>query len=329
MAKEPVYMPKFGMTMTEAEIVEWYVEQGQEVSQGDPLLGIETEKTSVDIEAPADGFVCALLFEQGDSAEVGSILTYIAETAEEAAEGGAEEKVAAPADSAEPVAPTAPAGENGAPLSRMRRIIADNMRSSLQNTAQLTHFREVCMDRMVALKESMDGISYNDLLMKAFALAVEKYPKVRNQLVNGLLTVKKETDLGMAVALEDGLIVPAIRGVDKLSLQEIAAERKRVVAAARSGGLNPQDTGSCLATLSSLGAQGIDGFTPILNSPESVILGIGRIIRKPWVKDEAIVPAYVTTFSLTFDHQVLDGKDAADFLAVFADILENPDEITL
>ena len=87
MAKEPVYMPKFGMTMTEAEIVEWYVEQGQEVSQGDPLLGIETEKTSVDIEAPADGFVCALLFEQGDSAEVGSILTYIAETAEEAAEG--------------------------------------------------------------------------------------------------------------------------------------------------------------------------------------------------------------------------------------------------
>lgn len=329
MAKEPVYMPKFGMTMTEAEIVEWYVEQGQEVSQGDPLLGIETEKTSVDIEAPADGFVCALLFEQGDSAEVGSILTYIAETAEEAAEGGAEEKVAAPADSAEPVAPIAPAGENGAPLSRMRRIIADNMRSSLQNTAQLTHFREVCMDRMVALKESMDGISYNDLLMKAFALAVEKYPKVRNQLVNGLLTVKKETDLGMAVALEDGLIVPAIRGVDKLSLQEIAAERKRVVAAARSGGLNPQDTGSCLATLSSLGAQGIDGFTPILNSPESVILGIGRIIRKPWVKDEAIVPAYVTTFSLTFDHQVLDGKDAADFLAVFADILENPDEITL
>lgn len=329
MAKEPVYMPKFGMTMTEAEIVEWYVEQGQEVSQGDPLLGIETEKTSVDIEAPADGFVCALLFEQGDSAEVGSILTYIAETAEEAAEDGVEEKVAAPADSAEPVVPTAPAGENGAPLSRMRRIIADNMRSSLQNTAQLTHFREVCMDRMVALKESMDGISYNDLLMKAFALAVEKYPKVRNQLVNGLLTVKKETDLGMAVALEDGLIVPAIRGVDKLSLQEIAAERKRVVAAARSGGLNPQDTGSCLATLSSLGAQGIDGFTPILNSPESVILGIGRIIRKPWVKDEAIVPAYVTTFSLTFDHQVLDGKDAADFLAVFADILENSDEITL
>ena len=329
MAKEPVYMPKFGMTMTEAEIVEWYVEQGQEVSQGDPLLGIETEKTSVDIEAPADGFVCALLFEQGDSAEVGSILTYIAETAEEAAEDGAEEKAAAPAASAEPVAPTAPAGENGAPLSRMRRIIADNMRSSLENTAQLTHFREVCMDRMVALKESMDGISYNDLLMKAFALAVEKYPKVRNQLVNGLLTVKKETDLGMAVALEDGLIVPAIRGVDKLSLQEIAAERKRVVAAARSGGLNPQDTGSCLATLSSLGAQGIDGFTPILNSPESVILGIGRIIRKPWVKDEAIVPAYVTTFSLTFDHQVLDGKDAADFLAVFADILENPDEITL
>lgn len=327
MAKEPVYMPKFGMTMTEAEIVEWYVEQGQEVSQGDPLLGIETEKTSVDIEAPADGYVCALLFEQGDSAEVGSVLTYIAETAEEAAE----EEASAPAAEAAPAKPAAPApaASAGAPMSRMRRIIADNMHSSLQNTAQLTHFREVCVDRLVALKESMEGISYNDLLMKAFALAAAKYPKVRNQLVNGLLTVKEETDLGMAVALEDGLIVPAIRGVDKLSLQEIAAERKRVVAAARSGSLTPQDTGSCLATLSSLGAQGIDGFTPILNNPESVILGIGRILLKPWVKDGAIVPAHVTTFSLTFDHQVLDGKDAADFLAVFTDILENPDEISL
>ena len=327
MAKEPVYMPKFGMTMTEAEIIEWYVEQGQEVSQGDPLLGIETEKTSVDIEAPADGYVCALLFEQGNSAEVGSVLTHIAETAEEAAE----EKGSAPAAAAAPAEPAvpAPAASAGAPMSRMRRVIADNMRSSLQNTAQLTHFREVCMDRLVALKESMEGISYNDLLMKAFALAAAKYPKVRNQLVDGLLTVKEETDLGMAVALEDGLIVPAIRGVDKLSLREIAAERKRVVAAARGGSLSPQDTGSCLATLSSLGAQGIDGFTPILNNPESVILGIGRILLKPWVKDGAIVPAHVTTFSLTFDHQVLDGKDAADFLAVFADILENPDEISL
>lgn len=199
---------------------------------------------------------------------MGSILTYIAETEEEAAEDGGEEKAAAPAAPAAESAPAAaPAGDNGVPLSRMRRIIADNMRSSLQNTAQLTHFREVCMDRMVALKESMDGISYNDLLMKAFALAVAKYPKVRNQLVNGLLTVKQETDLGMAVALEDGLIVPAIRGVDKLSLQEIGC-RAQAGSGCRSQ-RRTESSGYWQLPGHSLqpGRPGIDGFTPILNRP--------------------------------------------------------------
>lgn len=328
MAKTPVYMPKFGMTMVEAEIIEWHVEKGQAVAKGDPLCGIETEKTNTDLEAPADGYMGELLFEEGDSAEVGSILAYVYDSEEELeAEDGQAAAPSAPAAAAAPA--PAPAKEETAstdeqPIPRTRRIIADNMKASLQQSAQLTHFREVCVDNLVAYKESLTGVSYTDLYLKALALAAAGYEKARMQFVGDKAVTLQAVDLGLAVALDDGLIVPAIRGVDKLTLTEIAAERKRVAEAARRGALAPGDLGGAVATLSNLGLQNIDFFTPILNTPESVLLGVGRIQRKPWIVGNAIVAASVTTFSLTFDHQVLDGKDAAEFLEAFARILEDP-----
>ena len=322
MAKTPVYMPKFGMTMTEAEITEWYVRPGEEVEKGDPLLAIETEKTNVDIEAPADGYMGNQLFEEGDAAEVGSILTYVADTAEEAMADDGECPAEKPAQKTESAAPAMEANER--PLPRLRKIIADNMRNSLLNSAQLTHFRDVCVDELAAYKATLDGISYNDLFMKAYAIAALQYEKAKLQLVGDKLVEKTSMDIGMAVALEDGLIVPVIRNVDKLTLKELAAERKRVVEAAKSGNLSPADTGNAIATLSTLGAQKIDCFTPILNPPEPIIIGLGRIMKRPWVKDDQIVAANVTTFSITFDHQVLDGKDAADFLDLFVQALNDP-----
>ncbi len=326
MAKTPVYMPKFGMTMVEAEITEWYVKQGQKVAKGDPLLSIETEKTTVDIEAPADGYITSLLFEESDSAEVGSILTYVADTEAEGndAQAAAPQPAAAPAPVMKKEAPAASAAQ---PMPKLRRIIADNMRQSLQNSAQLTHFREVCVDTLADFKANQPSVSYNDLLLKAFGMAASQYKKARTQLVDGSLILKENIDVGLAVALDDGLIVPAIRGVDKLSLVQIASERKRVVEAARAGSLNPNDTGNCVGTLTNLGAQQIDGFTPILNAPESVILGIGRILEKPWVKNGQIVIAKVMTFSITFDHQVLDGLDAAVFLDTFVKVLDDPESM--
>lgn len=329
MAKTPVYMPKFGMTMTEADITEWYVEPGAEVAKGDPLLAIETEKTNVDIEAPESGYLGAHLFEAGDVAEVGAVLAYVADTPEEAAEEAAEEAEGACETKAEvPKAPEAPEpAPGGRTLSKMRRIIAENMRGSLQNSAQLTHFRDVRVDALSAYKETLEGVSYNDLFLKAYAIAARQCEKARLQLVGDRLVEKDEINIGLAVALEDGLIVPVVRNVDQLSLHEIAGERKRLVGAARSGGLSPEDTGNAIATVTNLGAQNIDCFTPILNAPEPVILGVGRIMKRPWVEGDSIVAALVTTLSITFDHQVLDGKDAADFLESFVRILEDPAQL--
>ncbi len=320
MAKTPVYMPKFGMTMVEAEITEWYVSQGDEVSEGDPLLSIETEKTTTDIEAPADGFVTKLLFEEGEEVPVGTILVYIADTEEEAEEDDEDEEIV----SAEKPDDTPVVEQEGEEIPRMRRIIGDNMKSSLQNTAQLTHFRTIRVDKLAELKSHLEGISYNDLFMKAYALALKEYEKARVQYINSRAVKKDKIDIGLAVALDDGLIVPAIRNVDQLTLSEIADERKRLVKAARENNLSPEDTKDAVGTLSSLGAQKIDFFTPILNPPETVILGIGRIVETAGVEDGKIVPMKTVGLSLTFDHQVLDGKDAADFLNILAELLENP-----
>ncbi|MDR2156510.1 MAG: hypothetical protein LBO81_01840, partial [Clostridiales Family XIII bacterium] len=171
MAKTPIYMPKFGMTMTRAEITGWYVKEGDKVTAGMPILSIETEKTNVDVEAPADGYVTKPLFAEGDEAEVGAILLYVAETLEEArsesdADGTA---VGEPQPGQAPVlTETVPA--EGEALSGIRKRIAENMRASLQNSAQLTHMRTVEADAFCAWKESLSGVSLTDLFVKQFAV---------------------------------------------------------------------------------------------------------------------------------------------------------------
>lgn len=318
MAKTPVYMPKFGMTMMAAEIMEWYQEQGDEISEGDPLLSIETEKTTVDIEAPCDGYLSQPLFEVGEEVEVGTILVYVADTEEEAQEETVAEQ------SQEILEPEEEPVQQGEPIPRMRKIIGENMKSSLQSTAQLTLFRTIRMDALAGFKGGIEGISYNDLLLKALGRAMEAYPKARCQFIEGRAVTQEKIDIGLAVAMDDGLLVPVIREVDRMSLGEIAQQRKTLVKATREGDLQPDQTGCAVATLTNLGAQNIDFFTPILNVPETVILGVGRLKTVPWVENGEITVAKTMGFSLTFDHQVLDGKDAADFLEKFAEVVENP-----
>lgn len=323
MAKTPVYMPKFGMTMMAAEIMEWYVEQGEEITQGDPLLSIETEKTTVDIEAPCNGYLTNPLYEVGEEVEVGTILVYVADTEEEAAEGTeVQENMQAQEETKEPDL------QPGKELSKIRRTIADNMKSSLQKTAQLTLLRTIRVDKLAEYKAGLTGVSYNDLLVKALAKALSVYPKACVQLADGRAIEQNNMDIGLAVAMEEGLIVPVIRSADKLCLEDVAKERKNLVKAARDGSLLPEQTGNAVATLTNLGPQNVDFFTPILNFPETVILGVGRMNTVPWVEDDKITTAKTIGFSLTFDHQVLDGKDAAELLEEFAKVLEHPSSLS-
>ena len=183
------------------------------------------------------------------------------------------------------------------------------------------------MDRLVDFKNKSEDISYNDLFIKAAALALQENPQAGWQIVDDQLYRSTEANIGLAVALDDGLIVPVVRNADKLSLKEISVERKRLVNKAREGSLDLKEITDNVCTISNLGNYGIDVFTPILNPPETVIFGIGRIMQRPWVEDGALVVRNVIHLSITFDHQIIDGAVAASFLGTFCILLDDPSKL--
>ncbi|MFV2091235.1 MAG: dihydrolipoamide acetyltransferase family protein, partial [Pseudomonadales bacterium] len=218
------------------------------------------------------------------------------------------------------------------PLKGMRKTIASRMHESLMTTAQLTMDMEVRMSDALKLRAQLidewshENIrpTYTDLVIRAVAKALAQHPHMNSQLTESELVLKGDIHVGMAVALEDGLIVPVISNADRLSLRETALESARLAEAARSGSLSVDDLHGGTFTVSSLGMFGVDSFTPIINSPQAGILGVNRI--RDDVAWEGNIPTKTQTMrlSLTWDHRILDGAPAAGFLAEVRDLLEAP-----
>ena len=215
----------------------------------------------------------------------------------------------APSMGAPPSAGVPKAGERRIPLTRMRRAIADAMTRSAA-VPQFQIARDVDMTAADAMRKSV-GASYTDVLIVACAQALAKHERLRARLDGDALIVSDAVNIGVAVALDDGLIVPVLHGVDTKDLRTIAAERERLEEGARSGKL-PADalSGACFS-ISNLGTLGVDRFTALVNPPEAAILAVGRIS-----------PAKVLTLTLSVDHRVADGADAARFLSDIASWLE-------
>ena len=213
------------------------------------------------------------------------------------------------------------------PLSGMRRSIAQNMRNSLANTAQLSYFLEVDVTeaqrlRREAARESGATITMASVLIKACAMALERVPALNSVLVDGNVMYFDEVNMGVAVALDDGLIVPVLRGVQGLSVAEIAAGVRDLSERARSGKLGGADISGGTFTISVLGV--VDGFTPILNPPQNALLGVGRGVQKPVARGGEVVIREMMTLSLTGDHQVIDGAIAAAFFRRLQQLVERP-----
>lgn len=213
------------------------------------------------------------------------------------------------------------------PLSGMRRSIAQNMRNSLSNTAQLSYFLDVDVTeaqrlRREAARESGVTITMASALIKACALALARVPALNSVLVDGNVMYFDEVNMGVAVALDDGLIVPVLRGVQDLSVAEIAAGVRDLSERARSGRLGAADISGGTFTISVLGV--VDGFTPILNPPQNALLGVGRSAQKPVVRGGEVVVREMMTLSLTGDHQVIDGAIAAAFFRRLQQLVERP-----
>ncbi len=219
------------------------------------------------------------------------------------------------------------------PFSGMRRSIAENMHASLHNTAQLTMFTEVDVTEMIRFrdmvreeykKDDAVKISYNDIIILATSRALKHHPILNSTLVGEEILLHDSVHMGFAVALSEGLIVPVLRDTDKKGLFEIANEARELARKAREGTLTIDEVTGGTFTISNMSMFQVDGVTPILKSPETGILGIGRVKAKPAVCNGEISIRSMMFLNLTFDHQIVDGAPAAEFLQTVARYLENP-----
>jgi len=167
-------------------------------------------------------------------------------------------------------------------------------------------------------------ISYNDIIVMATACALMRHPIMNSTLVGDEILLHDTVNMGIAVALPEGLIVPKLRNAEKKTLREVATEVRELAKKAREGALSMEEVTDGTFTISNVSMLGMDGFTPVLNPPETGILGVGRVIEKPAVFNGEIAIRQMMTLSLTFDHRVVDGAPAMTFLRDLARYLAQP-----
>ncbi|MCI0440389.1 MAG: 2-oxo acid dehydrogenase subunit E2 [Chloroflexi bacterium] len=216
------------------------------------------------------------------------------------------------------------------PLSGIRRAIASHMKGSISSTAQLSFFLEADVTeaqrlRREASREKGVTIGLPHVLIKACAEALKRHPALNTVLHDGSILYFDEINIGVAVALGEGLIVPVVRNAGEMDIAQLAASADDFAARARDGKLSPGDTLGGTFTISVLGS--VDGFTPILSAGQSALLGAGRSLQKPVVQDSEIVVREMMTLSLTVDHQVIDGAVAASFIRRLQQLIERPAQL--
>jgi pyruvate dehydrogenase E2 component (dihydrolipoamide acetyltransferase) len=211
------------------------------------------------------------------------------------------------------------------PLRGMRKIIADRMKRSQNENAQTCHRISVRMDEAVRLRLALDKqVGYNDLIAFSAVRALRDFPAVNAELTGEGIWQKDFVNLGVAVAVDNGLLVPVVKDADLLSLAELAAAIKDLAGKARSGALQPDDYSGGTFTLSNLGMFGLEEFVAIINPPEAGILAVGKVEDTPVAVSGSVEIHPVMKLTLSYDHRVVDGAPAAQFLSRIKEYLENP-----
>jgi len=356
-----VMMPRLSLTMKEGTVVQWFKKEGESVEKGEPVVEVLSDKVTYEVEAPASGVVRKILAEEGTDVPVAETLAIITAPEEELPDTKAATEeptvkakkriIASPAakrlareyglDLAQ-VEGTGPEGRiveedvtrfinettvtpkvrEVIVLTGIRKTAAERVSLSTRRAPHSTITMEVDMSNATKLREESQ-LSYTDLLVKAVARALKEHPIMNSTLEEDQIKIFEDVNVGVAVATEKGLIVPVIRNADKKKLKEISSALKELVEKARAGTLTLEEMSGGTFTITNLGMFGVDIFTPIINPPETAILGVGRVMAKPVVIDKEILAKPVTELSLSFDHRVVDGVPAAQFLQKIKQTLEN------
>jgi 2-oxoisovalerate dehydrogenase E2 component (dihydrolipoyl transacylase) len=327
-------LPDLGEGLTEGEIARWLVSEGQEIAEDDPLVEIQTDKTTVEIPSPAAGTVTSILVEEGKVVPVGTVLVVIG------GDPDGERRAAAPEAPAkarvtplvrkiaqelgvdldslvgtgpqgriteEDVRGTAgPSEGRREPLRGVRRVIAEHMARAHREVPAVTWVEECDFSRL-DLKQLVPAV------LKACAETLKEFPELNARLERNEIVFLDRYDLGVAVQTDDGLVVPVVRDCAARSLEDLGADVARLAESARAGTLKPEELRGSTFTVTSAGKLGGLLQTPIVNYPEVAILSVGRIGPRPVVRDGEVVTAQIGYVSLTFDHRVVDGARAAEF----------------
>ncbi len=339
-------LPDLGEGLTEGEVARWLVAEGQEVAEDDPLVEIQTDKTTVEIPSPAAGRVARILVGEGEVVPVGTVLVVIGEDGASAETDASRGQAPGPVRAEqgriratplvrkvaqelgvdiESVAGTGPQGRvteedvrsaatsgGQAPEGRreklrgVRRLIAEHMAEAHRQVPAVTWVEECEFDR-VDLKLLVPTI------LKACALSLEEFPELNARLEGDEIVYLDRYDIGVAVQTEQGLVVPVVRGCDTASVEQLDAEVKRLADAARAGKLAPEELRGSTFTVTSAGRLAGIFQTPLVHYPEVAILSVGRIGPRPVVRDGEIVVRQIGAVGVTFDHRVVDGARAAEF----------------
>lgn len=409
----PILLPKVSFVVSEGTINEWLKKPGDEVTKGEPLLVIETEKATVEVEAPGSGFLGTELAPVGTTVPVTTTIGYIVEKGETSPklDLASKEMAAAPApDQAErasgddqsktddqwvkvsplarriakelgvdlnkvkgsgpsgrilqediqkyletqgnvstlaqtgaPASPAAASSQAASPapnelveLNNLKRITAERMASSFRSAPHFYLNVEVDMSQAVVMREAFlpkaeaeagIRISFTDILVFVAGRAIQKHPALNATFENEKIARYRDVNINLAIDTSRGLTAPLIRQADRLSLIEIAKRRLELVDRAQNNRLAPDDIINGSFTISNLGMFGIDVFHAIINPPQAAILAVGKIIKRPIVINDVLELRPTMWISLSVDHRVADGAEAARFLQDLTNYLENPYQI--
>jgi pyruvate dehydrogenase E2 component (dihydrolipoamide acetyltransferase) len=374
-----VIMPALGVAQETGKVLRWLRNEGEEVERGAPIMEIETDKVTVEVEAPVSGTLAGIRFSEGADVPVGNVVAVILAAGEDVP-AAMPVAVETEAEATPPAPAPAPTGGNGAQATAPRRLLASpkarriakergidlaslsgsgprgavvaaDVEHGREPPAQLgpiwqrmaerttqswqtaPHFylsREVDAGRLNAWRESArrrpgyERVTHTDLLVKLAAVALDRHRRVNAAWRDGSIVDNPQVNIGIAVAVEDGLVVPVVHDAGRLELRAIAARRVELVDAARGGRLRADDVAGGTFTISNLGMYGVDAFTAILNAPQAAILAVGRIADRivPIAGRPGVRP--MCTLTLSFDHRVVDGARGAEFLDTLAELVEEP-----
>jgi pyruvate dehydrogenase E2 component (dihydrolipoamide acetyltransferase) len=419
MARE-ILMPKLGLTMKTGTVMSWFKDVGDPVAEKEPVLEIETEKLSHQIESPAKGVLIKKIAVTGEKYPIACVLGYVGAEGEQIETGGA--FVGAGSDAGiggdisagtgidtggrvfiSPIAKKLAeslgidygqirgTGPNGRivkddvrkyadakaastvhkavddnykgssvdkmaddtytgssvykpadsiytgmdqiiPYAGMRKAIGDSMSLSWTTAPMVTHHVTADVTELVEYRAKLNSgldkdkkVSVNGLILKFTATALAEMPIINSTLTDEGIVTSGSVHLGMATAIPGGLVVPVIRNADRKSLLQISSESKELATRARDGTLGFSETTGGTFTVTNLGGYGsVDFFTPIINPPQAAILGVGRIVEAAVPVSGEIMIRSMMGLSFTYDHRIIDGATAAEFMASFLKLIENP-----